>query len=174
MKRIITNVNNLNEDEITDFTTKVKFLLINSKSELLLAYANNRYQFIGGTQEYGESLIDTANRELKEETGIELDISSIEPFAVAIGYYKDWPELGRNKKVEIYYYEIKMAQEPDIDKMELTEDEKAANFELRYVSLDNMDDVLDKNILEYGDNSGIAKEMKKVLDIYRSNKKIRR
>ena len=132
------------------------------------------WSWIGGHADGEEDLASVALRELKEETGIELDISSIEPFAVAIGYYKDWPELGRNKKVEIYYYEIKMAQEPDIDKMELTEDEKAANVELRYVSLDNMDDVLDKNILEYGDNSGIAKEMKKVLDIYRSNKKIRR
>lgn len=167
MKKVIVNVNNLGEEEITDFVTKVKLLLVNSNNELLLGYCHNEYQFPGGTQEYGENLMDTVKRELMEETGISLSDSSLEPFALAVGYYKDWPLEGKNKKVEIYYYEIKMNELPNINKVNLTESEKEGNFELRYVSLYKVEEELNKNVLEYGDPHGIAKEMLKILEIYK-------
>lgn len=169
MKKIITNVNLLREEDMTDFTAKVKLLLLNSKNELLLGYSNHDYQFPGGTQEPGETLITTVKRELMEETGIELNVSSIEPFAVSWGYYKDWPEIGRNKKVEIYYYEIKTNEVPNLDKMQLTDDEKAGHFELRYIPIENVVNELDKNIREYGDKKGIAREMKELIKIYLNN-----
>lgn len=167
MRKIVVNTNNLFEKDMTDFVTKVKLLLVNSKNELLLGYCYNEYQFPGGTQEYGESLIDTVKRELMEETGISLKNTFLEPFALAVGYYKDWPQEGRNKKVEIYYYEIKTDELPNIDKCNLTEKEKLGNFELRYISLDNVEDELNKNVLEYGDSHGIAKEMLNILEIYK-------
>lgn len=104
MKNIIINNNNLSEGGMTDFATKVKLLLVNSNNELLLGYSNHEYQFPGGTQEEGESLIDTVKRELMEETGIIFNDDDLEPFVKHTGYYKDWPRVGRNKKVEIYYY----------------------------------------------------------------------
>lgn len=167
MKEIITNVNNLKEKDMTDFTRKVKLLLINSKVELLLGYSHHEYQFPGGTQEPGELLIDTVNRELREETGIVLNISELEPFVVSRGYYKDWPEVGRNKKVEIYYYEINTDEEPKLDMLNLTESEKMGNFELRYIPLDTVEDELNKNVIEHGDPHGIAKEMISLLKLYK-------
>lgn len=167
MKSIIINNDNLNEEEITDFTTKVKLLLINSNNELLLGYSNNEYQFPGGTQEDGESLIDTVKRELMEETGIEIKDYLLESFAKSTGYYKDWPKIGRNKKVEIYYYEIRTDEKPNIKKMNLTEMERKNNFELRYVLLNEAEFVLEENMLEYGDVHGIGKEMINLLKIYK-------
>ena len=85
----------------------MKILVINSKEEILLGYSHNNYQFPGGHVENGESLIQAVKREVLEETGIALEVNNIEPFAVALGYYKDWPAEGKNRKIEIYYYEVK-------------------------------------------------------------------
>jgi len=72
MEHIIINNHNLTEEEITDKIKKVKILLINSNSDILLGYSHNDYQFPGGTHEEGEELIDTVNREIEEETGMRL------------------------------------------------------------------------------------------------------
>ena len=131
MKKIINNKYNLKESEITHFVRKVKLLIINSKDQLLLAYAHNDYEFPGGTQEIGEELIQTIRREILEETGIKLNISELLPFACTIGYYKDWPEKGKNKKVENYYYELKTDKKPNLSNLNLTENEKKRKFQIK-------------------------------------------
>ena len=167
MVEIVKNIDNLLEEEITDFTSKVKLLLVNSKGELLLGYSNHEYQFPGGTQEDGEMLNATVFRELMEETGIVLNVEKIKPFVKSSGYYKNWPSVGRNKKVEIYYYEIKTDEKPNFNRIKLTEKEKEGNFTLRYVSLNNIEDELENNVKEYGDPHGIADEMIGLLKIYK-------
>ncbi len=171
MKKIITNVNNLKDEDITDLVRKVKILLINSKNEILLGYSHNEYQFLGGTQELNEKLIQTVNREIEEETGMKLNLSNLDPFSCAIGYYKDWPEKNRNKKIEIYYYEVKTDEKPNLNNLKLTENEKKGNFELRYIPLSNVEDELKKNAKKYGDEHGIAKEMLNLFSIYKEMSK---
>ena len=170
MKKIIVNKNNLKEEEITDLVKKVKLLIINSQNEILLAYQRNGYEFTGGTNEEGECLSQTVTRELLEETGIELEINNIEPFACMVGYYKDWPTKGRNKKIEIYYYEVKTDEKPNYDKINLTENEKDGKFRLEYIKLDEIEQVMNNNTELYGDDRGIAKEMLNLLDIYINNR----
>ena len=166
MVEIINNINNLDDSDITDFSVKVKLLLVNSKGELLLAYSHNEYQFPGGTKESNEDIVDTVYRELREETGIILNNLNLEPIIKSSGYYKDWPFVGRNKRVDIYYYEIEIDEKPNLDNLDLTDNEKNGNFLLKYVSLDNVFSELDRNVLLYGDKHGIAREMKEVLKIY--------
>ena len=48
MKEIITNKYNLKEEDLTEIVKRVKVLLINSNSEILLGYSHNEYQFPGG------------------------------------------------------------------------------------------------------------------------------
>ena len=62
-----------------------------------------------------EELIDTVNREILEETGMDLKLKDLEPFARNLGYYKDWPEEGKNRKIEIYYYEVKTNKKPNLN-----------------------------------------------------------
>ena len=99
MRDIITNKYNLKEDDMTEVVQRVKILLVNSGNEILLGYSHNNYQFPGGHVEENEALVDTVNREVKEETGIELNLTEIEPFARTLGYYKDWPREGKNRKI---------------------------------------------------------------------------
>lgn len=168
MKNIIINDNNLTDNEITEVVKRVKALIINSKNEILLGYSNHIYQFPGGHVENDESLIDTLKREVLEETGIILNIDNIEPFVCHIGYYKDWPEIGKNRKTEIYYYEIKTDKLPNFRKVKYTENEQKGNFELRYIKLDEFEKELNENAKKYNNSYGITKEMLSVFKIYQN------
>ena len=170
MKQIITNKYNLTDADMTEVVKRVKVLLVNSNNEVLLGYSHNNYQFPGGHVEENETLIQTVNREVLEETGMDLGVDNIEPFACAIGYYKDWPAEGKNRKIEIYYYEIKTDEKPNLENTEYTENEKDGNFELRYIPLTNVEEELRKNAEEYGDKKGIAREMIELFGVYKKTK----
>lgn len=170
MKQIITNKYNLKDSDMTEIVKRVKILIINSKNEILLAYSHNDYQFPGGHVEENETLIQAINREVLEETGIELNIINIEPFACATGYYKDWPVEGKNRKVEIYYYGVKTDEKPNLEKTNYTENEKDGDFELRYIPLSKVENVIKTNALKYGDKKGITNEMIKLLKIFKTTK----
>ena len=171
MKEIIINKNNLTDNDITEVVKRVKVLLVNSHNKILLANSNHEYHLPGGHVEEKEELLDTVNREIKEETGINLNITNIEPFIVSIGYWKDWPEEGKNRKTEIYYFEVLTDLKPNMNNIHLTEKEKEGNFHLEYISLDNIEEVITNNANTYGDKHGIAKEMLQVLPIYKHDYK---
>ena len=168
MKQLITNKYNLTDSDMTEVVKRVKVLLVNSNNDVLLGYSHNNYQFPGGHVEENETLVQAVNREILEETGIELNITNIEPFACAIGYYKDWPAEGKNRKIEIYYYEVKTDEKPNLENTEYTENEKDGNFELRYIPLLNVENVLRTNAEEYGDKKGIAREMIDLFGVYKT------
>lgn len=165
---LINNKYNLTESDMTEVVKRVKVLIINSNNEVLLGYSHNDYQFPGGHVEENESLIQAVNREVLEETGMDLEVGNIEPFACAIGYYKDWPAEGKNRKIEIYYYVVKTDEKPNLENTKYTENEKDGNFELRYIPLTNVEEELRKNSEEYGDKKGIAREMIELFRIYKT------
>ena len=168
MKQLITNKYNLTDSDMTEVVKRVKVLLVNSNNDVLLGYSHNNYQFPGGHVEENETFVQAVNREVLEETGIELNITNIKPFACAIGYYKDWPAEGKNRKIEIYYYEVKTDEKPNLENTEYTENEKDGNFELRYIPLLDVENVLKTNAEEYGDKKGIAREMIDLFGVYKT------
>lgn len=168
MKEIVTNKYNLTEEDMTEVVKRVKILLVNSNDEILLGYSHHNYQFPGGHVEENEELIDTVNREILEETGMDLKLKDLEPFARNLGYYKYWPEEGKNRKIEIYYYEVKTDEKPNLDNTSYTESEKDGGFELRYIPLSNVEEELKKNAEEYGDKKGIAREMLELFSLYKN------
>ena len=170
METIINNKHSLTDSDITEVVKRVKVLLINSNNEILLGYSHNEYQFPGGHVEESESLIEAVNREIQEETGLLLNVDNIEPFACSVGYWKDHPEVGKNRKTEIYFYEVFCDLKPDLAKVEYTEHEKDGNFELRYISLDKIEEELINNSNQYGDKHGITKEMLSLLELYKKNR----
>ena len=86
MKKIIINDYNLKDEDITEVVKRVKVFLINSNNEILLGYCNHEYQCPGGHVYKNEDLITAINREIKEETGIVLNIKKAIPFVCSIGY----------------------------------------------------------------------------------------
>ena len=79
MKEIIINDHNLTDVDIEQKVVRVKGLIMNSRGKILLAHNNNTYQFPGGHTEENESMNDCILREIKEETGITVEITEDTP-----------------------------------------------------------------------------------------------
>lgn len=169
MKKVFYNEDNLNEKDINNSIKRAKMLIVNSNNEILLGYGHNTYQMVGGHLEDNESYDECIVREVKEETGIELPLEKREPFLQIVYYCKDYPKEKLNSEYIINYYSINSDLKPDIDKIDLTENEKEGLFEFRYVSLDNVLDELNDN-LEVCKNKNTVKDTIKAITIYLKNK----
>ncbi len=168
MINFITNRDNLKETDITEVVVRVKALLINSNDEILLGYSHNDYQFPGGHIEENENLIDALNREVEEETGIKLNLTNEEYFASSIGYWKDHPKVGNNRKTVVYYFKIFTDEKPNLKNTKYTDSEVKGNYTLRYVPLETVEQELTSNAEIYGDKFGITKEMLECIRRYKT------
>ena len=163
MKEIISKKET---DKTNETVTRVK-AIINDENNILLGYSNNDYQFPGGHVEQNETLINAIEREIKEETGINLSLNNIEPFLKISAYYKNYPKEGINRKTEIYYYDIKTNEKPNLNETNYTQEEIKGNYELKYIPLDKIEEELNNNIKQYEDPRGIQKEMINVIKEYK-------
>ena len=159
MKEIIYNYDYLNDEDITEIVIRMKALIINNKN-ILLGNENDIYQFPGGHLEDKETFEECLKREVLEETGILLCDSEIKrPFMKVTFMNKDWPEVGKNRKAEIYYYLIETDKKPDMSKVNYTEHEKKGNFKVEFVPLNESISIIEKNISKNEKNKVIAPDM---------------
>ncbi len=177
MKEILYNYDNLVKKDITEKVIRIKILLINGKNEIMLGYCDNIYQFPGGHLEDGESFLNCIKRETLEETGIELDAEldnkKTMPFFKISYYNRDYPSKGINRSSEVYYYYLKTNKQPDLSKVNYTENEKKGKFELKKISINTIEKILNENIPSNSKNKIIVPEMIEVirefLKIYNNN-----
>ena len=85
-------------------------------------------------------------REIREETGIEVELGNIRPYFVVEYLCKDYPEKGDNTNYIANYYVIKSDLKPNLEKLELTEDEKEGNFKLEYIHKDEVMAILEESL----------------------------
>ena len=166
MKETIYNYDYLKESDITETVIRMKALIINGDN-ILLGNENNILQFPGGHLEDKESFEDCLIREVMEETGIELKNEEIErPFMKVTFLNKDWPEVGKNRKAEIYYYLIKTDKEPDLSRVSYTEHEKEGNFKIEKIPLSSSIEFIKNNIQKNEKNKVIAPDMITAIEEY--------
>ena len=170
MKEIFHNYDNLEKEEITETVTRIKALLINNDN-ILIGYSDNVYHFPGGHLEENEEYKECLKREIKEECGIDISISEIgEPIMKATSYYRDWPHEGVNGESLIYYYVVNTNEYPDISKINLTEQEKQGNFEIRVIPIEDSIAELNNNIINNERNKHIAPDMIEAIKEYKKLK----
>lgn len=166
MKETIYNYDYLKESDITEVVVRMKALIINDDN-IVLGNENNILQFPGGHLESNETFEDCLKREVMEETGIEINDEEIErPFMKVTYLNKDWPEVGKNRKSEIYYYLIKTNKEPDLTKVNYTEHEKEGNFKIEKIPLTSSIDFIRNNIPNNEKNKVIAPDMIMAIEEY--------
>ena len=159
MKEIIYNYDYLKDEDITETVIRMKALIINNKN-IILGNENNIYQFPGGHLEDSETFEECLKREVSEETGIEIDNNEIKrPFMKITYLNKDWPDIGKNRKTEIYYYLIETIKIPDMSKVNYTEHEKQGNFKIESIPLNESIKIIEVNIPKNEKNKVIAPDM---------------
>ena len=165
MKEIIINDNNLSDDDISEVVVRVKGLMINSQGKILLAHNNNTYQFPGGHLEDDEEMDECIVREIKEETGINVEVKE-KPFLCIKTYDNNYFNTGRKVLSSIYYYRFFSDEEPNIAEARYDELELETDFNLFYVNFATFDEFLQKNIDEGTMDKNIGREMLYVFSDY--------
>lgn len=165
MKIIKINESNLRDEELDYVVIRVKCILENSKGQILIAHNNNTYQLPGGHLEKGEELTSTMEREIQEETGIDVKISSA-PFLQIASYEKDYFKSGKKVKNVLYYYRVLTDEMPNKKNTKYDEVEQATEFNLYYIKRENSINFINKSIEEHTMDEGIGKEMKLVFNEY--------
>ena len=172
MEEIIHNNDNLKESDVTELVIRCKGLIINN-GYLFLGNEDGTLQFPGGHLEEEETLLECLKREVKEETGIVLSDDEIsKPFLKAIFLNKDWPEVGKNRKCEIYYYAINTNKDIDLSNTEYTDGELEKHFKIDKVLLSDSISYIEKNIPKNEHNKVIAPDMIKAINEYLKIKNI--
>lgn len=165
MKQIIINESNLKEEEINKKVLRAKLLIINSKDEILLGYGNNNYQILGGHLEENETFDECIIREIKEEAGITIKEEKRNPILTIIYMCKDYPNIGDKTKFLANYYIIKSDLKPNLEEVNLTENELEGLFELRYIHKDKIIEELN-NSLKTCSNENVVKDTIEVIKEY--------
>ena len=166
MKEILINNDNLSTDEIDEIVTRTKGLIINDNDEIILGYSNKVYQFPGGHLEEGEELIECLLREVREETGIEINNKELTPFIKITYYSKNYRGSGKNRENNIYYYVINTNDNYNLDNTSYDEGEKERGYTLVKIPLKNIEKVLIDSIPDNPINEIIVEEMLEVLKEY--------
>ncbi|MBR6113129.1 MAG: NUDIX hydrolase [Bacilli bacterium] len=165
MRQIVINENNLTDEDIELNVVRVKALLINSQGKILLAHNNNTYQFPGGHVEEDESMDKCIEREVKEETGINVYVKE-KPFLSITTY--DGNYFNTNKKVRnsIYYYRFFTDKTPNFEETHYDELELETEFNLFYVNFKDLENFLTEKIQEETIDKKIGIEMLYVVEEY--------
>ena len=165
MKQIIINDKNLKDDEIDLNVVRVKALIINSRGKILLAHNNNTYQFPGGHLDDGESRDECIVREIKEETGIDVEVKE-QPFLCIKTYDNNYFGTGKKVLNSIYYYRFFTDALPNFQETHYDELELATDFNLFYVVFADLENFLNDSIKNGMIDPNIGREMIHVYQIY--------
>ena len=161
MKTKTINQNNVQLNQVDDTVTRVKAFVFNG-DYLYLDKIDWGYMLPGGHVESNEDFDLALVREVEEETGIKLDKSdSIERFYVTEKFTKNYKDTGRNRLNRIVYYIVKTNKTPNLNNINLTQDEREHDlkvFKIHKTEFENTLNDLIKNEVNEG-FTVIAKEM---------------
>lgn len=162
---IIYNDDSIKEEDINRVVKRAKVVIENSNNEILLCFCHNNYYLLGGHVDNDESDMECLHRELLEEAGIDINFNKLIPFVTIKCFIKDYPEDNINSLYIANYYNYKMDLIPDINNLNLTEDEKEGNFEIQYI---HRDKVLNKlnGALEFATRKNVVNDTIEVIKEY--------
>lgn len=149
MEKIIFNDNNLSINNIDDKVVRARVVIVDSLNNVIISFYNKIYLFPGGKIDKGEFIEKAAEREVKEETGIELNLDNQKPFLLVRQFIEHYPSkrlnnTTNNRLMETYYYLV-YVDKINIGETVLSDSEKNDNFEVMKVPIKEIQPLLEKN-----------------------------
>lgn len=113
---------------------KVRAVIENSDGKFLLSKEADKYIFPGGKCDKGEAVLDAVKREIKEETGIDVNDDELEKVLEIEAFYDDfWDYRSQSYKPRYMlttYFKVKTDKNINKDGLNLTEEEIRDNFDI--------------------------------------------
>ena len=157
---LVINEDNLQFDEVKEFNSKARAILVDENNRILIANYGNE----------GETLSEAIIRELSEELGQEYSANELD-FLVTLNYYqKDYPKRDgtfQNRLVQTHYF-LGLYKGIKKDSRKLTEKEQKGNFRLELVSLEDLENMILKNVNNNPRNIYFQKELLIILACYKN------
>lgn len=152
MKQIIFNESNLKSDEIDRNVKKVRAILINKEGKALVTKCAGKYMLPGGKIDGNETEVEALRREILEETGIEINTDSIQPFlqinAYNRNYYDRHTMKNINRHTQTTFFEIYTDEQINENKQRLTESEKSAKLKSEFKNLSIIQYLVETNNIQ--------------------------
>ena len=169
MKIVVHNDDNLKDSQINKYVYRARGVIINSNNEILMGYMGGIYQFPGGHLEGTETIEECLEREIMEETGIDVKGKYTNPFYKSIYYDKDYGKKGINRYCEFNYFLIRTDDTYDISKTTYDDYEIEYNYTLKYLKLEEFEKILNEDINSHPLNKIIYPELIDVINQYKKN-----
>ena len=167
---IVINEDNLKLNEIEEYSSKVRAILVDDNDKILIANYGNVILLPGGKVDDGETISRAIIRELSEELGQVYNSEELD-FYMTLNYYqKNYPKrdgMFKNRLVQTHYF-IGSYKEINKDFQKLTEKEGKDNFRLELVSLENLENMILNNKNDNPRNIYFKKELLIILDSYKN------
>lgn len=164
----VYNDDEIDINDIDEVEIRTKALMVNHKNNILMGYYKKVYQFIGGHLKDGETKEQCLHREILEEAGINVNTSKLRPFYV-IKYYSRGKD-NKNILSSVYYYNIPNDEKYHVNRTNYDKEEIDGNYELRYVDLDNFDEIMINSIANEDElNEIIIRDNIEVMHYYKDN-----
>ena len=140
--KITINPDNLICDENFQVFHKVRAIIENESGEFIISNEGGKCIFPGGRREKGESNIEAIQREIKEETGIELDLEDFVEILELETLYKNFYDYRSNTMRPRYtstiYYYVKCSDKIDASNMNLSSGEINEGFRIAFVNKERL------------------------------------
>lgn len=147
MHVITINDDNLQHKDINKFGKKARAILVKD-NKILLSNYGGVFLLPGGSIEKEETPDQAIVREISEETGCDYNINELKLIFTLNYYQPNYPTRNSeiiNRMITTYYY-IGQYKNIDIAKSHRTKEEIEDNFYLKLIELDELGQLLEKNI----------------------------
>ena len=140
--RIVLNEKNLTPDETYQQFRKVRAIIKNELDEIAISIEGGKCIFPGGKCDEGEDELLAIQREIKEETGMELNLSDFEKVLELETIYDDTidyrTETVRPRHTITTFYYVNTNKRINEDNMNLTAGEIDEHFKISFVDKETL------------------------------------
>lgn len=164
MQTKIINPNHINANKIEETVTRVKAFIFNGEY-IFLDKIDWGYMLPGGHVENGEDFDLALLREVEEETGIVLDKTDKITKFYQTEKYRINERTGKNRLNRIVYYMVETSKNPNINGINLTDDEREHDLKVLRVHKNEFESTL-IDAVNNGTNEAFIVIAKEMLEAY--------